>query len=1007
MPGRSHPSPPNPHPDQESDLPSVGAIMLSPQPVALPWRDRLQEHIKQPFWRSLLGVLGVGCAATLGVAGLRGVGELSGSGGMTLGGLEAVELKAYDQMVQWQRHRGPDDRIVVVGLSEQDLETHGWPINDRTLAKTLDTLQQYQPYAIGLDLYRNQERPPGVEELRRSLQADNTIGILELGTGSSNGVPPPPMDPEQVGFNDVVLDADGVVRRFLLLAQKDDTTYFSLAFQVVNLYLSQTHPDRLPTNDPDNPDRITWGASTLYPLSPRSGGYQGEDARGYQLMLQYGNPNQVAPVISLGQVLAHDPAVLEQVRHKIVLIGSVAPSGKDLFFTPYTGSVNRSPYSPRASQPEPLHPQSHTDMYGVMIHAHIVSYLLDLALGDRVPLKFWPEWLEITWIGVWSILGAATARRLSHPGSLVGAGGALALGLQGIHYGLFMQGIWVPGMVPLMGLGTGLGGMVLLINYQNQQEQQRLTRQAQDQSASIAMLQRLLSTPEGATGGMGSTLTWGESQGLRWQGVGSQGWELGERDPEGMPLRPWPPTPDARSASQDPSQNPAAYPAAYPSEPSLGATLITDLGATPAIAPSPVPSPSPVLPTGFPGPGLGNLSPESEEMDTLTWSLHQATARSTPTPTSPSSAAPPGVLPPAVPPPVVPNLPTAAWDDANLNTSDLATAALPTEPFPLEDGPTEALVIAPSQGSLTPLPDSIPAVGAGEKASLPSAPAPAPASPGSSPRGGTGGLLAGRYQIQSILGEGGFAMTYLAKDCQRPSQPLCVIKRLCPARTDAKFLKVARRLFQSEAEILEALGHHDQIPQLLAYFEENREFYLVQALVSGHDLSQELKGDRPMATPQVADLLRGMLQVLGFIHDRHVIHRDIKPSNIIRRQDGKLVLIDFGAVKYLNPQPGNPNQEAQTIAVGTPGYAPPEQMAGHPQFNSDLYALGMLAIQAITRVPPHLLTLNPYTGDFNWRSLIDPHHPLLPVLSGLAQFNCSDRYPTAAAALKDLQRISI
>ena len=267
-----------------------------------------------------------------------------------------------------------------------------------------------------------------------------------------------------------------------------------------------------------------------------------------------------------------------------------------------------------------------------------------------------------------------------------------------------------------------------------------------------------------------------------------------------------------------------------------------------------------------------------------------------------------------------------------------------------------------------------------------------------------GGILANRYLLRSILGEGGFGVTYMAQDQQRPGQPDCVIKRLCPARQDARFLQVARRLFNSEAEILELLGKHDRIPRLLAYFEEKCEFYLVQDFIRGGSLSQELQPGEQWPLEKTLEFLRELLSILDFIHERQVIHRDLKPSNIMRRQDGKLVLIDFGAVKYLNA-PGKDVVEAKTIAVGTPGYAAPEQMAGHPQLNSDLYSLGMLAIQGLTGIPPHLLKLDPNTGDLNWRNYLDRSLPLFPILERLTHFNCIDRYPTAAQVLQDLNRL--
>ena len=167
-----------------------------------------------------------------------------------------------------------------------------------------------------------------------------------------------------------------------------------------------------------------------------------------------------------------------------------------------------------------------------------------------------------------------------------------------------------------------------------------------------------------------------------------------------------------------------------------------------------------------------------------------------------------------------------------------------------------------------------------------------------------------------------------------------------PAHKDEDFLQLAQRLFNTEAETLEKLGRHDQIPQLLAYFQEDKEFYLVQDFIEGHSLRDELLGKR-LPESQVVALLKDILGILDFIHSYGVIHRDIKPSNIIRRKwDGRLVLIDFGAVKQLHTQIADA-VEGYTIGIGTSGFAPPEQLMGQPGFSSDIYALGIVGIQAV------------------------------------------------------------
>jgi serine/threonine-protein kinase len=185
-----------------------------------------------------------------------------------------------------------------------------------------------------------------------------------------------------------------------------------------------------------------------------------------------------------------------------------------------------------------------------------------------------------------------------------------------------------------------------------------------------------------------------------------------------------------------------------------------------------------------------------------------------------------------------------------------------------------------------------------------------------------GKLLDGRYQVVKILGSGGFSQTYIAEDTRRPSHPQCVVKHLKLFKHDPSFLQEVRTRFQTESKALEKLGTHDQIPQLLACFEENQELFLVLEFIEGHPLSDELASKR-LSEAEVAALLLDVLSLLKFVHSQQVIHRDIKPNNLIRRQwDGKIVLIDFGAVKAIQTQISN---SPPTIRIGTPGYTPPEQ----------------------------------------------------------------------------------
>jgi CHASE2 domain-containing sensor protein/tRNA A-37 threonylcarbamoyl transferase component Bud32 len=269
----------------------------------------------------------------------------------------------------------------------------------------------------------------------------------------------------------------------------------------------------------------------------------------------------------------------------------------------------------------------------------------------------------------------------------------------------------------------------------------------------------------------------------------------------------------------------------------------------------------------------------------------------------------------------------------------------------------------------------------------------------------SGKILDGRYKIVKVLGSGGFSETYIAEDTRRPQNPLCVVKQLKPGNTKSESLQIARRLFQSEAETLEKLGTHNQIPQLLAYFEEEEEFYLIQEYIIGHPLNQELTTGRLIPETAVIEMLRDLLQTLAFVHDNGVIHRDIKPSNIMRRDDSKLVLIDFGAVKEVTTQLlDNPEQTAFTIGIGTKGYAPSEQCFGRPQYSSDIYAVGMIGIKALTGKHPHELDRDA-DGELKWLDKANVSHALAEILNKMVLDDFKQRYQSASLALEALNEL--
>ena len=270
-----------------------------------------------------------------------------------------------------------------------------------------------------------------------------------------------------------------------------------------------------------------------------------------------------------------------------------------------------------------------------------------------------------------------------------------------------------------------------------------------------------------------------------------------------------------------------------------------------------------------------------------------------------------------------------------------------------------------------------------------------------------GNTLVGRYQITNYLGGGGFGETYVANDTHLPGLPQCVVKKLKPQSSDIATLEIARRLFDTEAQVLYKLGTHDRIPQLLAYFEENAEFYLVQELIVGNNLSQELTSSTIFTENQVISLVQEILEILDFVHQQKVIHRDVNPRNILRRQqDGKLILIDFGAVKQITTKLVNsPDITKSTVAIGTPGYTPGEQAQGTPKFSSDIYALGIIAIQALTGLSPEQLEKDPETNEIIWQNSATVSPEFAQFLNQMVCYDFRQRYASATIALQALQNL--
>ncbi|MBP0000278.1 MAG: protein kinase [Cyanobacteria bacterium SID2] len=266
-------------------------------------------------------------------------------------------------------------------------------------------------------------------------------------------------------------------------------------------------------------------------------------------------------------------------------------------------------------------------------------------------------------------------------------------------------------------------------------------------------------------------------------------------------------------------------------------------------------------------------------------------------------------------------------------------------------------------------------------------------------------LVADRYRAFRLLGIGGFSRTFLGVDEYKPSRPPCVIKQFAPDEGGIRNPEKAAVLFRQEAKRLENLGKHPNIPDLFAQFEWNSRQYLVQEFIDGQNLARELELNGRSSERDIIQLLQEILPVLQFVHDRNVIHRDIKPDNLIRGKNGRLYLVDFGASKLTTTNDLN----VTGTAIGSAGYAAPEQTLGKATFASDIYSLGVTCVHLLTDIPPFDL-YDSDDGKWVWRDYAIGDRPISQrfarILDKMLETGTGRRYRSASAVLEDLNTVT-
>ncbi|MEG3894990.1 MULTISPECIES: adenylate/guanylate cyclase domain-containing protein [unclassified Microcoleus] len=387
-----------------------------------------------------------------------------------LGWLQPLELNAFDLMVQLRPDAGPDPRLLVVTITDRDINTiEKWPISDRTLAKAIAELARLEPTAIGIDMIRNIPYEPGNAELVTQLKNPKVIPITLIGNSKQDPAPPPPNIPKKrVGFNDLVVDPDGILRRNLMFASDGKTTLTSFSMRLAFAYLDSKKIDSQITEKKE----IKANKTVFSKLRSDSGGYQNINAQGYQVLLNYRSAENIAQTVTLTQVLEGkvDPKL---VKDKIVLIGVTALTVKDIFSTPYSATAN-------GNRPMP----------GVLIHATATSQILRAVLDGKGLFWYWDEWQEMLWIAVWSAVGGCLAWRLENASRFMASAIAAFGSLLGFTFFLFTQQGWIPLIAPALALLI-TPGVVVTYKYEQSKQQQEIGMKLLGQQTSPAIANAL------------------------------------------------------------------------------------------------------------------------------------------------------------------------------------------------------------------------------------------------------------------------------------------------------------------------------------------------------------------------------------------------------------------------------------------------------------------------------------------------------------------------------------
>lgn len=400
-----------------------------------------------------------------------------GIGGLRAGGLlQGLEWWAYDRFLRATSQPNPaKERVVVVGITEADIRKYRFPIDDATLARTLETILAHQPRAIGLNLLRDFPVGPGYGELVATLQANpEIVGVTFVGGEEDESIPPPPaLPPDRVAASDLIGDADGTIRR----AQLYPAGVPAIGLQLAAIYLRQEG-----MADRESPNGwLQFSDVEITPLRKNAGFYIGAPQLGYQILLPYRGRDAFQAITLQDTLAGNFPPSFFQ--NRIVIIGTTAPSARNEYLTPYSrglGSVS---------------PQG---MPGTLVHAQVSAGLLEAVLGDRALIQTIAEPVEYFWILAWcGVQGLILSRwhnvrlRWVLP-TFTGSAVILSAAVLGIGYCCFVCHWWVPVMPPILAiatvatLGTIANLVVRTVEYQNILQNRLLLQEPEVQLGRLA-----------------------------------------------------------------------------------------------------------------------------------------------------------------------------------------------------------------------------------------------------------------------------------------------------------------------------------------------------------------------------------------------------------------------------------------------------------------------------------------------------------------------------------------